>query len=279
MSRRPASPIGSVLDEVAAEGRVLDLWWRDDDAVSHTPALDRLLRLRAATGCPVSLAVIPARFERSLVDRLAGERSATVLTHGVSHANHAQPGEKRSELGSHRPWPAIAGELRGAAARVVGAFGPQAAPVLVPPWNRISPEHVARLSEIGFRSLSAFGTPVRSGSADRGLRRIDTHLDPVSWRGDRGLVAPETLASAARIAVEGGTSALGLLTHHLVFDEALWRFLESFLEEMSGHPAIRFCRIEDLLDPEAPSSPCLDRHGSGARMQAGLERAALEPAW
>lgn len=279
MSRRAASPVGRVLDRAAAQGRVLDLWWRDDDAVAHTPALDRLLGLAASSGCPVAIAAIPARIEGSLVDRLRDEPGATVLVHGFSHANHAPAGEKPAELGAHRPPAEVAAELRQAVALARAAFGRRAPPVLVPPWNRIAPEWAAALPELGFRALSGFGKPVRRVPGQRGFRRVDTHIDPVAWRGDRSLVPPETLGLSARAAILGGTTALGLLTHHLAFDEALWRFLDSFLEETSRHPAVRFRRIEDLLEPDATSSSCLDRHGSEAPAGKANRTACLEPAW
>lgn len=279
MSRDVLRTVRDRLDRLADEGRSVDLWWRDDDAVAHTPALDRLLGLAASSGCPVAIAAIPARTEASLVDRLRDEPGATVLTHGFSHANYAPAGEKPAELGPHRPNAEIAAELREGAAFARAAFGARSLPVLVPPWNRIAPGQEAALPDLGFRALSGFGKPVRGVPGARGFRRIDTHLDPVAWRGDRSLVPPETLGVFARAAILGGTTALGLLTHHLAFDEALWRFLESFLEEMSRHPAVRFRRIDDLLEPDATSSSCLDRHGSEAPARGTGRAACLEPAW
>ena len=44
------------LDQLAAEGRTLTLWLRDDDAVDATPALDRLLTLCARYSVPPTLA-------------------------------------------------------------------------------------------------------------------------------------------------------------------------------------------------------------------------------
>ena len=55
----------------AAEGREATFWWRDDDAVAATPALDRLLRLTESGGVPLALAVIPAPAEPGLAERLA----------------------------------------------------------------------------------------------------------------------------------------------------------------------------------------------------------------
>lgn len=274
MNRGPLSPLWSVLDRAAADGRMVDLWWRDDDAVRHVPALDRLLRLGAEYGCPVAIAAVPALVERSLIARLAGETSVTVLTHGFSHANHAPPGEKPAEIGPRRPRAEVEAELREAAARTRAAFGPQAAPVLVPPWNRIAEAHVSLLPRLGFRALSGFGRPVTARSTPGAVHRLDTHFDPVAWRSGRGLVPVEHLACAARLAIEGGTTALGLLTHHLMFDEALWRFLETFLEGAARHPALRLRRVGDLIAASGSSSPRLDPHACCGQSRAELEHAA-----
>lgn len=253
MSRGDLSPLRDILDREAGSGRTLDLWWRDDDATRHTPALDRLLGLAEATGCPVAIAAIPTRIETSLRARLAGERAVALLVHGLTHANHAAPGEKPAEFGAGRPAEAALADLRRAADLVPTALGLEAVPIFVPPWNRIAPDIAASLPGLGFRGLSAFGAPVRPPSGEP-LRRIDSHLDPVDWRGSRSLVDPHRLAEQARTAIARGTTALGLLTHHLVFDEALWRFTASFLEMAARHPAIRLRRVADLLEP--PSSEC-----------------------
>ena len=42
-----------------AEGLSLPIWWRDDDAIAPTPALERLLALAEQFEAPLHLAVIP----------------------------------------------------------------------------------------------------------------------------------------------------------------------------------------------------------------------------
>jgi len=54
------------LDAWSAAGRTAELWWRDDDAIVPTPALDRLLDIRRRSGVPIALAVIPARAQATL---------------------------------------------------------------------------------------------------------------------------------------------------------------------------------------------------------------------
>ncbi len=71
------------LDIWQAAGRSATFWWRDDDAIAVTPALDRLLAL--AEGIPVALAVIPGRVEASFAERLGRAPEAAVLQHGWRH--------------------------------------------------------------------------------------------------------------------------------------------------------------------------------------------------
>ena len=49
-----------------AEGLHLPIWWRDDDAIAPTPALDRLAALAEDLSLPVHIAVIPKHAEPAL---------------------------------------------------------------------------------------------------------------------------------------------------------------------------------------------------------------------
>src|SRR4051794_621678 len=110
------------LDLWAAEGRTATFWWRDDDAVAPTPALGKLRACATAAGIPVAVAVIPARATPELADELRNWQGATVLQHGLSHANHETPPAKKTELRRARATPHLIAHLpkRGA---LLGAFG------------------------------------------------------------------------------------------------------------------------------------------------------------
>src|SRR5215470_6504094 len=77
------------LDRWAAAGLPATFWWRDDDAVDVSPALERLLDLSRDRAAPLALAVIPATARPALAVRLAPEVAATVMQHGFAHRNHA----------------------------------------------------------------------------------------------------------------------------------------------------------------------------------------------
>src|SRR5204862_7665831 len=60
------SAVDNLLSRTTDEGRAVAFWWRDDDAIGHTPALDRLLALAQRFGVSVAVAAVPARLEASL---------------------------------------------------------------------------------------------------------------------------------------------------------------------------------------------------------------------
>ena len=239
--------VRAVLDQAADEGRTLDLWWRDDDAVAPTPALERLLGLARARDLPVAIAAVPAGAGPDLAARLAAEPGADVLVHGWRHRNHEPPPAKSAEFGPARDGLAFAAEAEAGARACRDLFGAQALPVFVPPWNRIAPHGPERLARAGFRGLSVFG-PRRPASS---LRVVNTHLDPVDWRGGRGPVPPERLA-AALLAALPGCEPIGLLTHHLSADEPLWTLVAGLLDVLGPHPAVRWTRARTLWP--APAS-------------------------
>ncbi len=239
------APLTDELDRWARAGRVARFWLRDDDAVEPTEPLERLLALSARHEVPVALAVIPAFTGDALAGRLAAAPGAEVAVHGWSHENFAPPGEKKQELGGHRPADVVLASLERGLSHLARLHGPRLTPVLVPPWNRIDPALVSRLGGLGFRALSVFG-PEKA----LGLPAINTHVDVIDWRGTRGGRPGGDLAGemAVRLrAIAGGEGTLGLLTHHLVHDETVWRFLEELFERTARHPGCRWTRLSELV--------------------------------
>ena len=233
--------IDTALRGLEASGRRVRLWWRDDDAVAATARLERLIGLSVRFQAPVLLAVIPRDADRSLADRLVAERRIVPAVHGFGHANHAGPDERKQELGPHRPLGRVLADLASGRQALSALFGDNLADVLVPPWNRIAGDAISRLPHLGFRGLSCFG-PEEKIPPVPGLRVHNAHIDPVDWRGSRGLREPGMLAGAVARALGPGPQAppdrpVGLLTHHLLHDESVWRFVEGFLERTVRSPA------------------------------------------
>ncbi|MEM0949401.1 MAG: polysaccharide deacetylase family protein [Pseudomonadota bacterium] len=230
------------LDIFAAEGRRLQLWLRDDDAVEPTEQLDRLLSIMNKHSVPGLLAVIPAQATSALAARLAVEPLAFVAPHGWAHENYQPDGVKKSEFGSGRPADAIASDLTRGRKAIETGFARRFLPVFVPPWNRIADTAISALPAAGFAAVSLFGQE-KPGP----LPQVNTHVDLIDWRGTRGGRATEPLLDDVRAWAETETPVIGLLTHHLVHDAAAWDFLEQFLAVTSGHSAVDWVSPSALL--------------------------------
>lgn len=218
-----------------AQGLTLPLWWRDDDAITHTPQLEMLVDLSGTVGLPVHLAVIPRDADAALVDYVADRPAFIPVVHGWAHQNHAPADEKKSEFRLHRPMEQIAQDAGNGLSRLYHLFGDRLRPMFVPPWNRIAPEVAADLSALGYRVLST-ATPRGTPLAAPNLAQVNTHLDPIDWRGSRGLITPDILISQTvtllRDRRKGHTDKaepFGVLTHHLVHDAEIWAFTRDLL--------------------------------------------------
>ncbi|EPR23084.1 polysaccharide deacetylase [Agrobacterium sp. TS43] len=240
----------AALDECGRRGISADLWLRDDDAVEPTPALDTLLDLCGGFSAPVTLAVIPEMTTDKLAQHLDVSDIAQVAVHGWSHTNYAGKNEKKQELGSHRDPAVILDELQSGLDKLHDLHGGRLVPMLVPPWNRIDADIVKALAGLGYRTLSVFG-PEKSTLPPC----LNTHVDVIDWHGSRGgrnddVLFAETAARILTTAENGGTT--GILTHHLVHDDNVWRFLRRLFEVTADHPAARWRSSKDLVDEISP---------------------------
>ena len=242
----PEAELRAALAGGIAAGRI---WWRDDDAGRDHPRLAQLLALAARHTAPVALAVVPAWLDAACRDRIGGCALATVLQHGIAHANHAEQPAKKIELGGSASGDGLRQGLRDGLRRLAGAFGAACAPVLVPPWNRIDAALLPELPGLGYHALSTFG-PRRPSEAVPGLRRLDTHLDLVAWReGARPLAFEEAaLRLAALIRSRRPHGPIGILSHHLVMDEAAFGALDRLVAVLQDRPESNLVGIGTLLE-------------------------------
>ena len=225
------------LDRCAGAGHRVTFWLRDDDAVTATPALDRLMSLGAKWDVPIVLAVIPKPAEPELARSLAGA-PVRIALHGFAHANHAGPGEKKQELGRHRPTATVLDELARGRERLDALFPGRTVAMLVPPWNRIAAGLIQHLPGLGLRWLSTFGPePPTMAAAD--LMQIDCQLDIMDWRTRRSHPADVLAARVADLVRQRrrAPGPIGILTHHLVHDEAAWTFLGDLFRLTASHEA------------------------------------------
>lgn len=243
------SPLRREMALLRENGVALPLWWRDDDAVAPTSALDRLLDMGSRLGLPVHLAVIPAKATTALPPHIVGTKTVP-LVHGWTHENHAPAGAKKAEFG--HPRDAAVEETASALDRMQTLFGDQLLPMFVPPWNRIADTVAASLAEQGYRALSTF-TP-RPTRRTSGLAQINTHIDPIHWRGGGGLVDPAQIITgivqnlrARWMGEADAREPLGFLSHHLVHDDAIWDFTHACLGELLDGGATP-CNLLNMKD-------------------------------
>lgn len=249
------------LDEWNFAGVAATLWWRDDDAQAPTAALDRALALAQQYGVPLALAVIPHGMDDALPARLeSAGAEVTVLQHGFAHRNHARPGEKKTELGTHRPPAEIHRELSAGFAALESAFGAAGGarsvkfvPALTPPWNRIAPALLPDLAARGFTGVSTFGAR-SSPSPAPNLRAVNTHADIIDWKGGKVFAGAEAASAALvahlqarRLGEVDDAEPTGLLTHHLVHDAAAWEFLAQLFAALDEHPAVKWLRADAVF--------------------------------
>lgn len=258
MSDWPA--LDAELDRWGKAGRVATLWWRDDDAVAATPALARLLRtarLPDGLPVPVCLAVIPAQADGTLAKTVAQHPEVAILQHGFAHRNHAPANEKKMELGAHRPAASVLRELAEGRQRLHQLFGISFLPVLVPPWNRIAAAVRDGAPGVGLTHLSTYGS---RAAGDRSA--VNTHVDIIDWHGGRGFAGAAVALglltdhlAARREKRADPAEPTGLLTHHLVQDEACWGFLTELIYRLSRRPEVRWLAGTDIFGQTATVAP------------------------
>ena len=170
--------------------------------------------------------------------------NASVLQHGADHRNRAAGAEKKTEFSAEEPVLAALGRLNAGRARLESVAPGRVLPVLVPPWNRLSPHLVPRLTKAGYRGLSTFG--VRNvTNLPAGLKQVNTHVDIIDWKvsrefcgTQRALGQATKLLAVRRVGEVAENGPIGWLTHHAVHDAAAWDFLESLFEVTRGEANI-----------------------------------------
>jgi hypothetical protein len=195
----------------------IELWWRDDDAVTGTPSLQKLIDLRRKWDVPLALAVVPANAAASLFSAICSEQDIDILVHGFAHINHAPPGERRSELGPYRPRAEIEQELKQGLARLQ-ELHPQTLPVLVPPWNNREPALLEALPTLGYTGVSGWNARNKLRAVP-GLAAACTHIDLFHWRDGGRLKSLEEMITSVETEIarqsKEGSEPIGILTHHL----------------------------------------------------------------
>lgn len=238
--------LSAELDRWQEAGKTATFWWRDDDASAAGPDLDRLLHLKRHFDIPLHLAVIPGLMQASLADM---DRDCFILQHGLHHQNRAAEDAKKSEFPDTAFSDEFVADLLAGRQQLQQTFAPLFLPVMVPPWNRMSQTFIQMLPKWGFRGLSRYSAR-DDELATPGLGQVNTHLDPVDWRGGRGYIGDEAFVGlcidhlkARRKGAADFFEPTGLLSHHKVHDEDIWAAIFKLLDLTLSHGAARWITL------------------------------------
>ncbi len=244
-------------------GTVASIWWRDDDAISDTPQLRRLLGTARNAGIQLALGAVPEFADQSLATLLS-QAECCVWQHGWGHHffEAGEFGEGRS-LDLLRQ-DALAGQR--ALDRLFGPSGWQR--VFVPPNHLISMAFKALVPTLGYLGVSA-GVVLTPALED--VLEVNAEVDVMNWidgkvHGPKAvcdmLVEQLRLRRLGAVPVE---RPIGILTHHLVFDEDAWQLVTRLFEVLSAHAAVVVLRADTLFRTRASwSCTSLSRSSSGA---------------
>jgi hypothetical protein len=239
----------SRLERCEREGRTVDVFLRDDDVEQEESSLRRLLDVALVRSVPLNLEVIPGVLPDSNGELLQEYKHyfPTLLElnqHGWQHRNHERIG-KKSEFGLNRSFEQQLEDISRGKQTLEQAFSDRFHAVFTPPWNRCTDDTMLALDRLGFRVLSRS----RNGHAEatgHGFREIPITLDLFRWKDGAALRSrQEIVTDLVRQLDDGGT--IGLMLHHKVMGAEAFAFLEGLLDELIGHPVVRFHTFRSLL--------------------------------
>lgn len=238
--------LSAQLARLSAQGRAVNLFFRDDDVDADEESLRRLLGLFSERRLPLTLGVIPAGLTDECAALLKGECRAQsgrleLVQHGWSHVNHEATGRK-CEFGPSRDYAAQREDIERGMKRLIAAFGDDFFPAFIPPWNRCTADTFRVLDALGFRVLSK---DARMPAEDYGFREISTTLDLFTWQGGAAL-RPATEILDELAAQCGEREAIGLLLHHKVMPDEAWMFLANLLDALRASSAICFRTLREM---------------------------------
>lgn len=247
MARSNWIRLSEELDHWGREGRTANFWWRDDDCVEPTPALDRLLDCAGAT--PIALAVIPGRVSAALGERLRGYASVSVLQHGWRHVSHVDGA--MSEYPGFRSDEDVLSEFIAGRQILSDLFGSQYLPVFAPPFHGFDDRFLSLFPTSGLKMLSRKGP--RSALRIAGELQLNCHCAPIVWSappsfGDERAHLEVLIdhLQGRRTGRYDAREPTGLLSHHLDQDDASFGFMAELNHLVSEHPAAAWVALMDV---------------------------------
>jgi hypothetical protein len=236
----------------ADAGIAARFWCRDDDAAADVPQLRRLLDVARDSDISIALAVIPERADDSL-GRLVSTENCCIWQHGWGHHFH-----HAGEFGEARPLDlmvrdALAGQR--ALDRLLGPSGWQR--VFVPPNHALSMPFKSLIPSLGYLGVSA---GVQLTPPLDHVVEVNAEIDVMNW--PEGKILSESaicrmIADQLRSRRTGSIPIdrpIGLLTHHLAFDDDAWTFMFRLFALLRSHNGVEVVRADTLFGPDRPRS-------------------------
>jgi hypothetical protein len=240
--------LSTELDRWAEAGRAATFWWRDDDAVAASEALERLIA--TARGAPIALSVMPALAERSLATFVAAHSELTVVQHGWTHQSHLPGGN--SEYPPDRPAAEVEREFVEGYAILRDLFGLQHVPAFTPPWHRFHPGYAGLLRLSGTMAISLVGP--RPAAEVAGMKIVNVHCSPIAWTEPPGFRNDETYLQPLIEHLRGrrearfpADEATGIVTHHLVQNARSHEFLARLVDLIASHAGARWLDLREII--------------------------------
>ncbi len=238
-------------EEIQQWQQPIPFWWRDDDAIEDSDALQQMLAMAKRFQIPVHLAVIPQRLKHSLncIKELQHKSDCYVLQHGFDHTSYASPEQRKIELGGTQSITQLTDKLLQGRQILADNFESQYLDILVPPWNRISEELSEKLPAIGYKQLSVLASPKLKETDFL----VNVHIDIINWK-ERAFAGEEIVIEKIRqYLAHSRTQNLknfkpcGIMTHHLDHDPQCWQFLDKFFTFCQQHSQLQWLSGEDLF--------------------------------
>jgi len=235
------------LDDTLADGRTIDIFFRDDDADDDLPNLHRLLDLFGAHATPIHLAVIPGTLTDRGADVLLRRHDHAphlieLGQHGWMHSNHEIVGRK-CEFGPSRNYELQLADIARGRDLLDGVFGPAWQKIFTPPWNRCDENTLQALDCLDFQVLSADGSQM--SPQHHRFCEIPISFDIFIWK--KG-TTPKT---ASDIGFGIGAQVrrkerIGILLHHKVMTPDAFRAIDILLDGLAESAAVRLHTLHNL---------------------------------
>lgn len=240
-------------------GALPHFWIRDDDVQDVTDELYRLLRVAERFGRKIALAVIPSGTTDRLVNLLRGSAFAIAWQHGNRHLwQDPDRDYSRGEFGIGRDLDALAADACAGKRAMDKAFGQDGwEKVFVPPFHALDPEFKALLPALGYIGLSAGNPPTPKLLT---VKEANAAIDLMNWKQRRFAGADKIVAQVVdelrlqRARPRQFREPIGILTHHLAFDEACWEFLDLFLTYVSDSDSCDLLSADEMFAPPSQSA-------------------------